>query len=53
MSYVINALDRVHNIRILACDSKDAIDLLTNLIDSGEKAYIIGQVTKAPGVLIK
>ena len=38
---------------VLACDSKDAIDLLTNLIDSGEKAYIIGQVTKAPGVLIK
>lgn len=38
---------------VLACDSDKALDLLTNLIDSGEKAYIIGTITKATGVLIK
>lgn len=38
---------------VLACDSNKAIELLTSLIESGEKAYIIGSVTKACGVLIK
>ena len=38
---------------VLACDSNKAIELLTSLIENGEKAYIIGSVTKACGVLIK
>ena len=33
MSYVINALDRVHNIRILACDSKDVVEEARRLHD--------------------
>lgn len=38
---------------VLACNSDDAINLLTELISQGEKAYIIGQVTKTKGVTIK
>lgn len=38
---------------VLACDGDKAIDLLTLLINEGEKAYVIGQVTKTSGVIIK
>ena len=38
---------------VLACQEDKAIDLLTLLIDEGERAYIIGQVTKNSGVVIK